>query len=518
MSRLFCSLFGKKPGLKTVLAAGISLWCAASPMPALAQLTTLYRFSGGTDGRDPNALALAGDGSFYGTTVEGGNDNNGVVFRLPAGGGGINVLYRFTNGPDGSGPNALIQATDGNFYGTTYSGGTGDGFGTVFRLTPAGNLTTLYSFTGNPDTNDGANPYSRLLQASDGNLYGTTYRGGGEMDNGTVFRISTGGGLTTLYTFTGTGDGGSPFAGLIQGRDGNFYGTTGFGGDLGLGTVFRITPGGALTTLHSFNGASTGANPYAELVQAGDGNFYGTTFAGGASNRGTLFRLTPGGQLTTLYSFTGGQDGSGPLGALQADASGNLYGTTSRGGASNQGTVFRAPTAGGAPTVLYSFSGGPDGRQPKVALVPGRDGALYGTTGPGSVDSAGGTLFRLEAALHPPFFAGEVPLSNGVYFLQFAASGNVFGYYTYAFFPYLYHFDLGFVYFVDAQDSARGAFLYDFTSSSWFYTSPSFPFPYLYDFSLNALLYYYPNTSNPGTYTKNPRYFFNFRTNQIITK
>ena len=510
--------------MRVALAAGFSLLLlVVSPVSsALAQggggaLSTLYRFSGGADGRDPNTLTAARDGSLFGTAAEGGNDNNGLVFRLSANGSGFTVLYRFTDGADGSAPNALIQATDGNFYGTAYSGGTGEGFGTVFRITPGGALTTLHSFTGNPDTNDGANPYSRLLQANDGNLYGTTYRGGGEADNGTVFRISTGGGLTTLYSFTGTDDGSSPFAGLIQGTDGNFYGTTGFGGGLGLGTLFRITPGGALTTLHSFNGASDGANPYGELVQAGDGNFYGTTFAGGSSNRGTLFRLTPGGQLTTLHSFTGGQDGGGPLGALRPDASGGLYGTTSRGGANNQGTVFRAATAGGAPTVLYSFTGGADGRQPRTPLIQGPDGALYGTTGPGSVDSVGGTLFRFEAVLHPPFFNGEVALANGVYYLGFP-NGNFFGYYTFAFFPYLYHFDLGFVYFVDAQDAARGAFFYDFTSGSWFYTSPSFPFPYLYDFGLNALLYYYPDAGNPGTYTKNPRYFYNFRTGQIITR
>ncbi len=122
------------------------------------------------------------------------------------------------------------------------------------------------------------------------------------------------------------------------------------------------------------------------------------------------------------------------------------------------------------------------------------------------------------AAAHPPFFAGEVPLSNGVYFLQFPGSSNVFGYYTYAFFPYLFHFDLGFLYYIDARDSARGAFLYDFASGAFFYTSPSFPFPYLYDFGLNAFLYYFPDPNEPGRYTRNPRFFFNFATGRIITR
>ena len=261
----------------------------------------------------------------------------------------------------GSYPRAgLVQASDGNFYGTTEgSGGNNNcvsGCGTVFKITPSATLTTLYRFCSQANCADGESPRAGLVQASDGNFYGTTSGGGGGVycafGCGTVFRITPSGTLTTLHSFNGS-DGVGPSAALVQATDGNVYGTTLFGGsggcDSGCGTVFKITPSGALTTLHSFAGYPTeGANPFAGLVQASDGNFYGTTYNGGANSScsppyygcGTVFKITPSGTLTTLHSFNG-SDGAGPT-ATQVQASdGNFYGTTYLGAAGNFGTVFR---------------------------------------------------------------------------------------------------------------------------------------------------------------------------------
>jgi uncharacterized repeat protein (TIGR03803 family) len=233
----------------------------------------------------------------------------------------------------------LVQGSDGNFYGTTQVGGT-NGSGTVFKITPSGALTTLHSFDGA----DGSNPAAVLMQASDGNLYGTTEAGGANGNYGTVFKITPAGTLTTLHSFGGA-DGWEPAAGLVQASDGNFYGTTYIGGANGnYGTVFKITPTGTLTTLYSFcsqSGCADGALPRAGLVQASDGDFYGTTAFGGANYyEGTVFKITPNGTLTTLHSFDGA-DGGDPNALVQA-SDGNFYGTTVLGGANgDNGTVFR---------------------------------------------------------------------------------------------------------------------------------------------------------------------------------
>src|ERR1039458_1716400 len=244
------------------------------------------------------------------------------------------ALHSFV-GTDGSYPYAgLVQATDGNFYGTTSQFGPGgNGYGTVFEITAGGVLTTLHSF----DFTDGAYPWAGLVQATDGNFYGTT-DGGGASSYGTVFKITAGGVLTTLHSFDST-DGANPQAGLVQATDGNFYGTTNVGGAIGYGTVFKITAGGVLTTLHSFD-LTDGAWPQAGLVQATDGNFYGTTSSAGANGYGTVFKITAGGVLTTLHSFAGTFDGSWPYAGLVQATDGNFYGTTNSGGAISYGTVF----------------------------------------------------------------------------------------------------------------------------------------------------------------------------------
>jgi uncharacterized repeat protein (TIGR03803 family) len=262
---------------------------------------------------------------------------------------------------------SLVQGMDGNFYGTSSDGGN-EFSGSVFRVTPNGALTTLYTFCPDGNCDDGRYPYAGLIQATDGNLYGTTYQGG-VFNCGTVFKITREGILTTLYSFPGDVtycD--NPIAGLIEGADRNFYGTT--ANTLNVGTVFRITPGGTLTTLHLFCeevNCGDGRYPEAGLIQASDGNFYGTTSAGGVDNCssgcGTVFRITPTGTLTSVYHFCAEApcyDGESPRAGL-VESAGVFYGTTSIGGNDSTscylgscGTVFKV-TSSGSLTRLYAF-------------------------------------------------------------------------------------------------------------------------------------------------------------------
>lgn len=370
------------------LLAGIQV---AGAQPAFIPI---YSFTGGNDGGNPVAgLVHASDGNLYGTTHEGGTNGYGAVFRVTTGDVLI-PLYSFTNGYDGANPYAgLVQADDGNLYGTTENGGT-NGYGVVFRITTNGALTPLYSFTGG---RDGANPRGGLIQAGDGNLYGTTENGGTNFD-GTVFRITINGALTSLYSFTDGHDGAFPEAALVQANDGNLYGTTYEGGTNGHGAVFRITTNGALTPLYSFTGGHDGAAPAAALVQANNGNLYGTTEEGGTNNDGSIFQITTNGVLTPLYSFTDGHDGAYPEAALVQANDGNLYGTAYEGGANGYGSVFRV-TTNGILTPLYSFTDGPDGADPLAGLALSGGGNLDGTA-PGGGTSDYGTVFELT--LFPP--------------------------------------------------------------------------------------------------------------------
>jgi uncharacterized repeat protein (TIGR03803 family) len=262
------------------------------------------------------------------------------------------AVYGFcsqTNCTDGKEPHGtLVFGSDGNMYGTTTQGGAG-GKGTVFRVTPAGALKTLHSFCSQSGCADGSSPFGGVVLASDGNFYGTTQQGGAHGE-GIVFRITPAGTLTKLYSFcaqSGCTDGGYPKAALVEGTDGFLYGTTVYGGAHGGGTIFKITLNGVLTTLYSFcaqSGCLDGGGPTANLVQATDGEFYGTTPAGGAHAGGTIFKITRDGSLTTLYSFcsqSGCLDGEKPYGGLIQAANGSFYGTTFNGGTYGVGTVFR---------------------------------------------------------------------------------------------------------------------------------------------------------------------------------
>ena len=281
----------------------------------------------GPEAGDSEAPLLQGsDGKLYGTARRGGVTGQGSVFTLtPVGTGGFTFanLHSFIRS-DGATPYAgLIQATDGDFYGTTSSGGA-NGYGTVFKIDAAGNLTPLHSFA----SSDGANPYAGLIQASDGDFYGTTNLGGSG-GRGTVFKMDSAGNLTTLHAFNNS-DGANPYANLIQGSDGNFYGVTSLGG-IGYGTVFRMDAAGNLVTLHDFGYYGDGAGPYAALVQATDGNFYGTTVQGGSTVYGTIFRIDASGNFATMHDFVV-SDGANPQSTLIQGADGNLYGTAGGGG------------------------------------------------------------------------------------------------------------------------------------------------------------------------------------------
>lgn len=298
---------------------------AAMAVASHAQtFTTLGNFNG-NNGLNPDAgLEQGVDGNFYGITPLGGVYYKGAVFKITPG-GTLTTLHSFSSTPVvGAGPAAkLIQATDGYLYGTTYGGGA-NGFGTVFKITRGGALTTLHSF----DQTDGANLLGGLIQATNGNLLGTTFDGG-EYGEGTVFEITPGGAFTSLLSFNLNASGAHPAGALVQALDGNFYGTTTMGGGISdCGTIFKVTPGGAGTTLHKFVLAS-GCSSEA-LIQATDGNFYGTS-KGCVTCTGLVFEITPAGMLTTLHTFTSGEIAGSAL--LQA-TNGDFYGTTVNGGTS----------------------------------------------------------------------------------------------------------------------------------------------------------------------------------------
>jgi uncharacterized repeat protein (TIGR03803 family) len=374
---------------------------ATSVLAAPAQTFTKLQFFNGANGANPYVgLTQGRDGSLYGTTIDGGAYGAGNVFKINLS-GGLTSLYSFcaqTNCPDGQYPDTvLVLGMDGNFYGTTQSGGTNGGYGTVFKITASGALTTLHSF----DAADGAAPYGSLVLAINGDFYGTTNVGGG-FGGGNVFKITPGGTLTTLYTFCSQGgcaDGQYPVGPLIEGSDGNIYGTTHAGGNNsctdGCGTVFKITLSGNLTTLHSFD-ATDGDYPYGGVVEGPAGTFYGTTGGGGADNVGTVFGMTASGKLVTVHSFDV-TDGATPY-ALMLGSDGNFYGTTSAGGSNSRGTVFEI-TPIGQLTTLHNFAG-PDGALVYSGLVQGTNGLFYGTAYFGGRDNDG-VVFSLNTGLGP---------------------------------------------------------------------------------------------------------------------
>ena len=337
------------------------------------------------------------------------------------------VLYAFQGGSDGETPDAgLIRDADGNFYGTTLSGGgntscTGGsqvGCGTIYKLAPDGTETILYRFCGQTDCADGASPFAGLVMDAKGNLYGTTSTGGSSGRWGTVFEFTANGQEKVLYSFQDSVDGATPFAGLIRDKKSNLYGTARGGGTSGAGTIFMITLNGSETVLYSFcsqQNCTDGGAPWGGLTSDESGDLYGTTEGGGASQSctfsggcGVVFELPKGGSYEVLHSFGAGSDGANPLQeTLLLDKAGNLFGTTGDGfgtgcGGEGCGTAFEISSAG-SETVLRGFGGNNDGRVPDAGLISDGKGNLYGTTAFGGESGACappnmgcGTVFKIS--------------------------------------------------------------------------------------------------------------------------
>lgn len=396
------------------------LICAAALAPA-QNFKSLVNFNKGNGEMGPYGPLFQGsDGNLYGTSealVPVGS--LGKAYKVTPG-GVLTTLYSFCsqeNCTDGAFPSGgVIQAGSGNFYGVTYEGGARNA-GIIYELTPAGKLTTLYSFCSQTNCTDGQGPVGGLIQGTDGNFYGTTRAGGIDtgLYNGTIFKITPTREFTTLYSFCSQpncADGGAPQASLVQASNGNFYGTTAQGGvasycgdpSIGCGTIFEITPAGKFTTLYSFcslPGCADGDYPYSGLIQASNGNLYGTTYQGGANgNYGTVFEITTSGTLTTLYSFcarAGCADGESPSSGLVEGTDGILYGTTLEGGTNcfdaYCGTVYRITTAGRL-TTLHTFDPAVQGANP-TSIMQAADGIFYGITTDGG-NNDDGTIFSLS--------------------------------------------------------------------------------------------------------------------------
>lgn len=385
-----------------VLASGLGLLNAGP-----ASVFTIASFSGSTGTGISAAKPYAGvtvgaDGFLYGTTHQGGAfgipQGYGTVYKVsPA--GAYTTLHSFSS-TDGNQPYAgLTFGGDGNLYGTTLLGGN-SGLGTVFRITPSGSFTSLLSFAGG----NGAKPSGRLSLAMDGAFYGTTQLGGTN-NLGTIFRVTTNGLLTSLFSFGGT-NGSRPYAEVCFGPEGHLYGTTLTGGDSNLGTIFRCTTNGGFESLFSFS-RTNGATPYAGLISDLSGGLYGATAYGGDYEAGTIFKIATNGVFTLVRSLDAAKDGANPWSTMLRGADGIYYGTTILGGPAisvPRGTVFQFMTNGSF-AVLASFGFDLNGASPYGSLAQNAGGILYGTT---FDQGAGlkGTVFRLDPA--PAELRGQV--------------------------------------------------------------------------------------------------------------
>lgn len=392
----------------SALGLALSVTSTAQTLETVASFgTNLLLPTGVTEGVNGNLYALAGGGlNRWGAVAEVASPNVVPIYSFCA----------LSNCTDGSFPlGSLVLGADGNLYGDTYGGGSssncpGCGLGTVFRVNPGGAFTKVHDFCMQTDCIDGSLPESGLSAGIDGNLYGVTFDGGtSTAGGGIVFQLTTSGQFKSLYNFCSLAnctDGSYPFKPPIQGMDGNLYGTTGYGGAHDLGSVYVLNQSGQLRTIASFRkSADSGVQPL-WLIQATDGTLYGTTSSGGAAGDGTIFKITPSGSMSTLYSFcslANCADGLGPTSLLQGP-DGNLYGTTGRGGGCGPGcggTIFQL-TPQGSLTILYNFcsqSSCTDGDTP-LSMTLSTDGKLYGVTYYGGAVNHG-SVFSLSMGFSP---------------------------------------------------------------------------------------------------------------------
>jgi uncharacterized repeat protein (TIGR03803 family) len=366
---------------------------AASTTVFAQTYTVIHNFGNGSgDPANPSAAAISQGrgGDMLSTATDDATDKVGKAFRIWTG-GTVQVLHQFgvNSRPEGG----LVLGTDGKFYGTTYQGGSLK-LGSIFKLSSNGTVTTLHNFTGG---NDGAYPAGSPIQSAGGDFFGTTVGAYTGSDSGSVYRITKDGNFTVLHTFNGS-DGAGPMGQLVQGTDFYFYGATREGGSSNNGTIFRISSSGDFKVLVNFNGAN-GSDPRGGLIQANDGNFYGTTYSGGTAQWGVLFRMTPAGTLTVLHNFTGGSDGAQPAAGLVQASDGNLYGTDTTKAADGLGVLFRATLAGGVLPLHNFFS--PSGGDAFSGLLQHTNGKIYGETFAGG--KFGGGVFYSEDAGLPPF-------------------------------------------------------------------------------------------------------------------
>ncbi|HEV8691012.1 MAG TPA: choice-of-anchor tandem repeat GloVer-containing protein [Ideonella sp.] len=378
-------------GLPTLLLAaclpGPLLAAAAQPDGAVVNFHVMHHIDGYEADRVDSPLVAAQDGNLYGVSRYGGLFGDGTLFRM-APDGTFKKLHTFEVESEASRPQGLVQASDGHFYGTARYGGW-TGRGRVYRFDPPDSLKTIHDFRGP----DGSQPANAVIVGTDGALYGTTFSGGAFGSWGTAFRMSTSGETDVLHSFSKDRiDGFKPCSRLAQGSDGDFYGTTWKGGRHGRGMAFRLTAQGEFAMLHEFDG-SDGEEILSGLTEGPDGLFYGVAYAGGANGVGTLFRLSREGEFAVLLSFERHTHGAHPSGDLLLGRDGYLYGVTQAGGRSN-GTLYRI-AADGAFSVLHNFNGSSDGKAPLAGLVERDDGEFFGVTSEGGKLSRG-TIFRLR--------------------------------------------------------------------------------------------------------------------------
>lgn len=383
----------RRPRVRRVLASLVTavLSTALFASAAAAQtVSVVYSFKSNSLSQYPLLVtpAQGRDGSLYGTTE---GSQNGTIFRISPLGSGGQVFA--LDGTDGSGPNAgLTLATDGNFYGTASFGGSA-AFGVLFKITSSGQYTDLHDFTG---SGDGIFPIAPPIQASDGSLYGGTDAGPG-FTGTTVYKYNGTEGFSALYTFSQQ-QGANIGAPLLQADNGNLYGTLEGGGANGCGGIFVLTTSGTLLNDYSFPCGKGPGSPVG-LLQAADGNFYGTTFSGGKKGYGTIFKMNKNGVVTVLYSFLGPPlDGKLPDSGLVQATDGNLYGTTSDGGEHSCGTLFEITTAGVYKS-LYSFAQAV-GKLAGGGLLQHTNGLLYGTAHEGGRQNLG-SVYSLDLGLGP---------------------------------------------------------------------------------------------------------------------